>query len=167
MSLHIWYVEIQPYLGIVKLFTKNISTLSLKSFSSHQIILMRLCGRTILYCTCKRKRARLCYGLFWPGFVPVHFLLTELQLWQLWGHFEPLPLFISYCPPVLQYFTLIEHSMLCLWRRMLTMEKRLSWYAFVNVFLIPKSNIKSTIKIAGFFISSVLMVWRTGQYSGA
>lgn len=40
------------------------------------------------------------------------------------------------------FFILIQHCSVCLWRSKCTMEKWLSWHAYyVNVFLIPKSNI--------------------------
>lgn len=71
------------------------------------------------------------------------FSLTELQLWQPWGRFEPLSHFLSYCLPILQSHVLTQHSILCcLWRIRPSVEKWLSLHAaYVDVLLMPKSSI--------------------------
>lgn len=96
MSLHIWYVSKLPYLGIVQLFTESIYALSSKSFSCPQIAFTCLYGRafyTGLGTYEQKGPSLLLVVLAWICYSCFCFRLTDLQPWQLCGHFAPLPLF--------------------------------------------------------------------------
>lgn len=153
MSLHIWYVSKLPYLGIVQLFTESIYALSSKSFSCPQIAFTCLYGRAfytglgtcILYWAWYIRTEGPIFVSGGSGVDLLQLLLflpdRSPALATLWSFCASatLSFLLTICS---SFFILIQHCSVCLWRSKCTMEKWLSWHAYyVNVFLIPKSNI--------------------------